>query len=208
MFAMKGMRSIAAPASLPHACRLFCVAAALSISSAPTASAQQPHIAPVTNFFNAHIRAWLNDPLIVGTLKADNQANQHLSRAEIEALDAQWVSEINGTAHPLVDKLLATPLSRFLRQKEDEASGSITEIIVMDAKGLNAGQSGVTSDYWQGDEDKFRRTFETGPKAMFVDEARKDESTQMLQSQVSMTIVDEQGRPIGAITVGVNLDQL
>jgi hypothetical protein len=30
----------------------------------------------------------------------------------------------------------------------------------------------------------------------------------MLQSQVSMTIVDEHNRPIGAITVGVNLEQL
>jgi hypothetical protein len=43
---------------------------------------------------------------------------------------------------------------------------------------------------------------------VFVDGARKDEPTQMLQSQVSMTIVDENDKPIGAITIGVNLDQL
>jgi len=78
----------------------------------------------------------------------------------------------------------------------------------MDAKGLNAGQSGVTSDYWQGDEEKFRRSFGAGPHGIFVDIARKDESTQVLQSQVSITIVDEAQRPIGAITVGINLDQL
>jgi hypothetical protein len=44
--------------------------------------------------------------------------------------------------------------------------------------------------------------------AIFVDEAEKDESTQMLQSQVSMTIADETGAPIGAITVGINLNAL
>ena len=78
----------------------------------------------------------------------------------------------------------------------------------MDAKGLNVGQSDVTSDYWQGDEAKFQKSFGAGAGAVFVDEAEKDESTQMLQSQASMTIVDETGAPIGAITVGINLDKL
>jgi sensor histidine kinase regulating citrate/malate metabolism len=30
----------------------------------------------------------------------------------------------------------------------------------------------------------------------------------MLQSQASMTIVDAAGKPIGAITIGINLDEL
>ena len=30
----------------------------------------------------------------------------------------------------------------------------------------------------------------------------------MLQSQASLAITDEAGKPIGAITIGVNLDQL
>jgi hypothetical protein len=45
-----------------------------------------------------------------------------------------------------------------------------------------------------------------GPDAVFVDEAEKDESTQMLQSQVSFTVVDPATwQTIGAITFGVNL---
>jgi hypothetical protein len=37
----------------------------------------------------------------------------------------------------------------------------------------------------------------------------EDESTQALQSQASVTISDpETGEPIGAITVGINLDML
>jgi hypothetical protein len=78
----------------------------------------------------------------------------------------------------------------------------------MDARGMNAGQSDVTSDFWQGDEDKFTKTFAAGTTSIFVDEARKDDSTQMFQSQASMTILDESGKPIGAITIGINLDQL
>jgi hypothetical protein len=79
----------------------------------------------------------------------------------------------------------------------------------MDGKGLNVGQSDITSDYWQGDEAKWRKTFLVGPEAVFVDAVEKDESTQMLQSQVSVTIKDPtSGEPIGALTLGINLNAL
>jgi phosphopantothenoylcysteine synthetase/decarboxylase len=53
-------------------------------------------------------------------------------------------------------------------------------------------------------EDIWRR-----PGVVFVDEVEEDESTQALQSQASVTISDpETGEPIGAITVGINLDML
>jgi hypothetical protein len=79
----------------------------------------------------------------------------------------------------------------------------------MDAKGLNVGQSDVTSDYWQGDEAKWQKTYGAGSGVVFVDGVEEDESTQALQSQASVTISDpETGEPIGAITVGINLDML
>ena len=48
-----------------------------------------------------------------------------------------------------------------------------------------------------------------GAGTVFVDEIEQDESTQMLQSQVSMSIVDPAtNEVIGAVTIGVNVDQL
>ena len=79
----------------------------------------------------------------------------------------------------------------------------------MDDRGLNAGQSDVTSDYWQGDEAKWQKTFKAGADAVFVDVVEKDESTQQLQVQVSVSIKDpETGKVIGAVTLGINVDQL
>lgn len=166
------------------------------------------HVGPVMNFINANVRGWISDPIIINAVKAQNAANVHITKAEITAMDNEWVRETNQPSRPMIDKAMATRLSRFLKEKEELAGGTITEVIVMDAMGLNAGQSGITSDYWQGDENKFIKSFEKGPSAVFVDDARKDESTQMLQSQVSITLVDENRKPIGAITIGVNLDQL
>jgi hypothetical protein len=79
----------------------------------------------------------------------------------------------------------------------------------MDAKGLNVGQSDLTSDYWQGDEAKWKKTYLVGPKAMHVGGVKTDQSTQTLQSQLSMAVVDPaSGKVIGAVTVGVNVEQL
>ncbi len=206
---MIATRSAAWPDEICRAAGLCCAAAImLAVFEGPPPRAQDIYVVPVVNFINSNVRGWLSDPIIIETLKARNAANAGLGMPEIHAMDIEWRNEINKPSHPLIDSVLATPLSGFLKEKEDEAAGAITEVFVMDARGLNVGQSGLTSDYWQGDEEKFVKSFKVGATAMFVDAARKDESTQMLQSQVSITIVDENNKPIGAITIGVNLDQL
>ena len=97
----------------------------------------------------------------------------------------------------------------MLKSKKDEAGGLFSEIFIMDAKGLNVGQSDVTSDYMQGDEAKWQNTYAAGPDAVFIDEVEFDDSSQQFQSQANLTIVDPAtGKPIGAITVGVNVEQL
>src|SRR3546814_10661759 len=79
----------------------------------------------------------------------------------------------------------------------------------MDDKGLNVGQSDVTSDYWQGDEAKWQKTYSVGPNAIFVDKVDQDESTQKFQTQVSMSVVDPaSGKAIGAVTVGLDVEML
>lgn len=182
--------------------------AMMSLFTVAPAFAEEAHVAPVTEYVNANVKPWLSDPAIVDAIKAQNAANAALDQAGIDALDQKWRAEVEADSHPMIDAVLANAISAFLKGKQDGSGGTITEIFVTDAKGLNVGQSDVTSDYWQGDEDKFTKSFGAGPDALFVDAAEKDESTQMLQSQASMTIVDETGKPIGAVTVGVNLDQL
>ncbi len=77
----------------------------------------------------------------------------------------------------------------------------------MDALGLNVAASGVTSDYWQGDEDKYSKSYGAGPGAVFVDAIEFDESSQSYQGQVSFSLTDPvTGQMIGAVTVGLNAE--
>jgi len=184
---------------------VFALLATVSFSGA---AAEEPHVLPVTAYVEAHVLSWINDPVIVAAVKAQNIESAKLDPAAIEDLDQIWRSEAGSDGHPMIDKVLSSPLSAFLRKKQDESEGSITEIFVIDASGLNVGQSDITSDYWQGDEAKFTEGLRAVGGRVFVDIAEKDESTQMLQSQASVAITDETGKPIGVITVGINLDQL
>lgn len=187
----------------------YAVAAVALMAGVNAATAAGEHIPAVTDYANANIKTWISDKAVVEAIKAQNAENASLAQGDIDALDQKWRAGVDGGDTAIIDEVLGNSLSGFLRDKQMASNGVITEIFVTDDKGLNVGQSDVTSDYWQGDEAKWQKTYGTGDaQAIFVDEAEKDESTQMLQSQVSMTIADETGAPIGAITVGINLNAL
>ncbi|OWV71745.1 hypothetical protein ATY76_31320 [Rhizobium sp. R339] len=185
---------------------LACSASAVPMGFSMAQDAAQ--LAPIADYVKSDVTPWLSDPAIVDALKAQDAANANLSATDIDALDKKWRAEVDGSDHSMIDGVLGNALSKFLQDKKAASGGKITEIFVMDAKGLNVGQSDVTSDYWQGDEAKFQKSFGAGKDAVFIDEIEKDESTQTLQSQASVTISDHNGTPIGAITIGVNVDAL
>jgi hypothetical protein len=66
--------------------------------------------------------------------------------------------------------------------------------------------SDKTSDYWQGDEAKFIKSYSGGKGAVFVDEVKFDNSTQAYLVQVSVPVKDGD-KAIGAITFGINVDK-
>ncbi|MBX5161273.1 MULTISPECIES: hypothetical protein [unclassified Rhizobium] len=186
----------------------FLLACTAIAASTGVSMALDAKLAPISDYVTSDVKPWLNDPVVIEAIKAQNAANASLGQGDIDALDKKWRAEVDGSDHSMIDGVLGNALSKFLQEKKAASNGKIAEVFVMDAKGLNVGQSDPTSDYWQGDEGKFQKSFGAGKDAVFVDDIEKDESTQALQSQASVTISDDKGTPIGAITVGVNVDAL
>ncbi len=173
------------------------------------ALANEPHVEPMRAYAQQTVQGWIANDLVIQGIRAQNEKHASLTQAEIDALDKQWRAETGASSHPMIDAILANSLSRYLADTKSGSQRLVTEVFVMDNKGLNVGQSDATSDYWQGDEAKWQKTYMAGPNAIFVDEVEEDESTQTLQSQLSMSIVDPStGEVIGSITVGVNVDAL
>lgn len=160
-------------------------------------------------YANGQVRTIASDPDVIAAVKAQNIANQNLTQDQIIALDKEWRAQVGAGSQPLINEKLSNPTSKKLVGMQEASGGQITEIFVMDDKGLNVAQSAVTSDYWQGDEAKWQETYKVGPNAYHISEVEEDESTQMFQSQVSHAIVDpSSGQVIGAVTVGVNVEEL
>lgn len=183
--------------------------AALQVLAA-TGAARAADYAPVMQeYLDGWVRAWAADPVLVQALQAANAANAGLDQAAIDARDAAWRAEVGQAQTPTITPVMENAASDFLRSAMENSGGKITEIFIMDAKGLNVAATGVTSDMWQGDEDKFAKTYPIGPDAVFIDEVELDESTQIYQAQVSFSIVDPATNTvIGAMTVGLNAEAL
>ena len=153
------------------------------------------------------IRSWSTSPVVMLTLEASNKRHEGLTEPRILELDKQWRAERKTDDQPLITAVLASPLSSYLTAIQAASLGLYTEIFVMDNKGLNAGQSSITSDFWQGDEAKFQKTFPNGPTAIFIDEPEVNKETGTENVQVNMSISDG-SNAVGTLTVEVNLTEL
>ncbi len=152
---------------------------------------------------------WLSNPIVSLSINAQNNLRGALSQAEIDALDTQWRAEREASDKPLISATLSAPLSIYLLRVQANSLGLYPEIFVMDANGLNVGQSAITGDYWQGDEDKFQKTFPGGPGTVFIDAAEWDEDRKIWRAQLNLAVTDpETEKVIGAATVEFNLTEL
>jgi hypothetical protein len=177
---------------------------ALCLLAAPASYAAEVPPA-MSQYIQNDLMSWVNDPAIVAAIKAQNIESEGLSPDEILAKDTAWRAEVGTANTPMIDAVLNASVSGFLTEHLEKSNGRIVEVFVMDNKGLNVAASGVTSDYWQGDEAKFTETYPKGSGSIFIDEIELDESTQAYQGQVSFAVTDPgSGEVIGAITVGLN----
>lgn len=160
-------------------------------------------------FYQNEISQWANDPALIAAITSQNEMTGGYDQAQIDALDQAWRAEVGQATTPTITPVLENAASDFLRERVASYGGQITEIFVMDSVGLNVAASDVTSDYWQGDEDKFNQTYPVGPTGFHVSEIELDESTQRYQGQVSFTLTDPAtGLPVGAMTVGIDAESL
>lgn len=142
------------------------------------------------------------DPVIVNAVKGENAKGKSLD--QIKTMDAKWKAH-EGVAD-YMQAIMESRCGKHLRGIQDTSS-YYAEIFVMDNQGANVAMTDKTSDYWQGDEAKFKKSFAGGNGAVFVDEVEFDDSAQAYLVQVSVP-VKEGGKVIGAITFGIDVDKI
>lgn len=185
--------------------RKFVVSVPLFIAASAAGAVDAPQ--SMQTYVESEVMGWAHDANVISAITAQNAQTAGASADQIDAWDSQWRAEVGQADQPLISDVMGRPLSAFLSDQVAASGGRITELFVMDAMGLNVAASDVTSDYWQGDEDKFSKTYGVGAGSIFVDEVEFDESSQTYQGQISVALTDPAtGEVIGAMTIGLNAE--
>ncbi|MGI9488101.1 MAG: hypothetical protein ACR2RF_19925 [Geminicoccaceae bacterium] len=175
----------------------------------PGASTANEYESQMLDLFEQRLQPWLQSPVLIEAIKKQNADHAGLTAAEIDSMDKDWRREAKNGSGPMIDRLQKRGASAFLVDKKSESGDLVTEVFVMDNKGLNVAISDVTSDYMQGDEAKWQKTYRQGAGQIFVDDVEFDDSSETFQSQLSASVVDPaSGKVIGAITFGINVEEL
>jgi hypothetical protein len=184
--------------------------AALAIAlTAPAAHATDSFGPALDAFLAESVLPLSTDAVLIDAIRAQNERNTALAPDAITMLDAAWQAETGAAEQPTISPVVTGAVADFLRAYVEGSGGKVTEAFAMDMKGLNVAASAPTSDYWQGDEDKFTQTFGKGAGASLIGEVEFDDSTQTYQAQISVTVTDPAtNAPIGALTVAVNASSL
>jgi hypothetical protein len=143
-----------------------------------------------------------SDKDIVAAVKKKNSQGETLD--QVKEFDDKW-RNTPGTVDFMID-LITGPAGLYLTEILN-SEPYYAEIFIMDKNGANVAMTGKTSDYWQGDEDKFIKAFNDGKGAVFVDDVEFDESVQSYLVQISIPVMDGD-QAIGAITFGIDLDAM
>lgn len=179
------------------------------LAAMPLAAGANEFAGAMQSYFDAHLATWADDPVLVAAVRDRNAVTAGFDQATIDAMDLAWRAEVGAGSTPTIDPVLSHAAADVLRERVAASGGAITEVIVMDGRGLNAAISHVTSDMWQGDEAKYQQTYARGPGALHFSEIERDESSGRYQAQISFTLVDPaSGEPVGAVTVGVDAEAL
>jgi hypothetical protein len=160
---------------------------------------------------DAKVRVFTKDkllPLITNEVlvrEAKAQNAKKVALTDIQAVDKSWIDA--EAELPIQKEKLSNPCADAIRAIAKGLS-PLREVFAMDDQGANVGQNNLTSDYWQGDEDKWAKSFAGGKGGIDIGKPKFDKSANTTQQQVSLPLIDADGSVVGAITFGVAIDAL
>ncbi len=144
----------------------------------------------------AHLLGWANSPLIYNFLIEQN--NKNISLETIKAIDREWIA---GNQNELAISLQENKIGKYLKEKV-LSSPLIVEAFLCDKRGAVIALFPKTTDYWQGDEDKFIKSYGNGNGRIYLGPLSFDKSTNTYSVQISVP-VNDWNDTIGVLVVGL-----
>jgi hypothetical protein len=172
-------------------------------ASAPFALAEQEQQFIAAQLLDSS-RELARDSKLIAAVQQQNR--QQLALRDIMQRDAEWQQQVQQVATAAAPPQLTSVAAELLRNWQANNPGLITEVILMDNQGVNVAISDMTTDYWQGDETPFLGIFEQ-QHDYFIDVVEYDQSTQRFQVKLSVPLLNDEGRHIGALSIGIDVER-
>ena len=144
------------------------------------------------------------NPSVVRAVEQQNEQNLNLS--EIKRRDDEW-KNAGDLPSELIRETTGNPVAQYFKRRVD-TNTAIDEVFLTDNQGANVAAYPATSDYWQGDEEKWTASYNNGEGIVFIGPLEFDESTQKTQVQISAPIFSQDKSTIGVLVLGVSVDYL
>jgi len=143
------------------------------------------------------------NPSIVRAVEQQN--GQKIALAEIKQRDDEW-KNADGKLTQLIRETTQNDVAKYF-QRRVENNKSIDEVFLTDNQGANVAAFPPTSDYWQGDEEKWTASYNNGKGVVFIGPLEFDASTQKTLVQISAPVISN-NETIGVLVLGVAVDYL
>ena len=148
------------------------------------------------------VRHMALNPTLVRAVRRQNA--EGIAPAEIATRDERWKGTDELTQFKWT--LQQTRAGRFLRDRV-KGDPAYNEAFLTDNQGANVAAFPPTSDYFQGDEEKWSESFNDGSGRVFIGPVELDESTGVRAVQISAPVLDK-GRTIGVLVVGITVEHI
>lgn len=196
-----GSRLNAAWARIRQACLVFGLAT-ITVTAAAQDDIEGSELEDLLRVKIRTVQHMALNPLLVRAVRQQNASG--LTADVVARREKAWRATKELTPFKL--SLQTSPAGQFLKQQV-QRSTSFNEAFLTDNQGANVAAFPATSDYWQGDEEKWIASFNGGDGRVFIGGLELDESTNTVAAQVSAPVLDR-GKTIGVLVVGVTVNYL
>lgn len=139
------------------------------------------------------------NPLLIKAVRQQN--SEALDMETIKQREQDW--QAGGEATELKKAMSAGKHASLMQRFIDE-NRSLVEIYLTDNQGANIAAYPLTDDYWQGDDEEWIESFNSGKGQVFIAALKQDEKTNSIFTHVAAPVFDR-NKTIGVLVVGVRL---
>ena len=153
------------------------------------------------------IQSALMEQNIVGTLRTYNKARKSMTQADIDGLEATWHTELGSGNRPLITGVVRNMTALRMRKVIRDTGRVISDINVIDARGVSIAQTTVFPHIWQGTATEARDIAAADPNMVLISTVGSEASEQARQLEAFFPVIDpDTNELIGAVILVVEAE--